>query len=71
MGCCMSNIHGPVSQTREPPNPGTEGPQQAMASNSRFLRFPPPHLFYVSVTPLVDIFFFKSRNSYNYSSFFH
>ena len=45
-------IHEPLSQTREPPRPGTEGPQgplipqQAQGTDCRFLRLP-PHLFYV------------------------
>ena len=48
------HIHGPLSQTREPPRPGTEGPQgplipqQAQGTGSQFLKSPPStHLLYV------------------------
>ena len=49
------HIHGPL--TREQPRPGTKGlqkpliPEQAQGTGSKFLRLPPPHLFYVCEAP--------------------
>ena len=51
----LLHIHGPL--IREQPRPGTKGlqkpliPEQAQGTGSKFLRLPPPHLFYVCEAP--------------------
>ena len=54
------HINGTLSQTREPPRPGTEGPQGQLISQQShgsgfWIAPPPPHLFYVCDAACTDI----------------